>query len=330
MTIIGIFCYTNISSYGNIPKSNRREILMKIHVEIQNLLNQANHKAMPTVLMRQAWAKLVEAMSTPANTVDSFGVYIQKLPIEEKLALINVINLSRAEFRGLTGLGSNNSPMFALLKTPVPTITRQEHKDLRNKLLKYGEVAVYLMYPSISVACYAAAALYSDWPDHVIKKDENEKPISGLAYEHYCFSKDIEKINNQKEWGDKKQTATQTSVSYRLSTGVITSPADVDKGHTIGHGLDHPFFKKLLGLIDEAHVEDYKTLKARNRFLYQGTTLFGLTPIQSIYDINNVVTLQGPVISPRGTDVLTKAQIAAKEAAEIARNLASDEPSYGL
>lgn len=315
---------------GIFPKVTEERNPMRMHTEIQDLLNQANHKNVPNVLMRQAWAKLVQAMSTPANTIHSFGAFIKAMPFEEKIALVNIINLSRAEYRGLTGLGANNSPMFALLKTPVPTLSRDEHKQLRNTLREYGEVAVYLIYPSISVACYAAAGLYSDWPDHIIKKDEKENPISGLAYEYYCYCNDIEKINSQKEWGDKKQTSTQSSVNYRLSTGIITTPADLEKGHTCGHGLDHKFFKKLLNILDPVHTEDYKALKARNRFLYQGTTVFGLTPVQSIYDINNIITLQGPVISPRGTDVLTKAQIAEKEAAAIARNLASDEPSYGL
>ena len=293
---------------------------------IQDLLNQANHKSIPTVDMRAVWFKLTEALSIPAATIDTYGEAIKALSIDEKLALVNIINLSRPEFRGITGLGSNNSPMFALLKTPVPTLTRQEHKDLRLRVGKYGDVAIYLMYPSLSIACYALAAILTDWPSHVIEKDENEKPVSGLAYEHYCYSKDIEKHNQSKDWGEKTPTSTQASVAYRLNTGVLVSPSDVDKGTVPGHGLAHPFFKKLLSQLDEKHTVDYKTLKLRNRFLYQGTTLFGLNAANSIYDINNVVTLRGPTISGYGYEILSKAQIAAKEEAYKQKCIEAGEP----
>ena len=305
-----IYCYFKLQEI--IPKVNEKP---KMHIEIQNLLNQANHKAIPMMTMGLAWKKLREAMDVPAATVDTFGAAIKALSIDEKLALVNIINLNRTEYKEVTGLGSMSSPMFSLLKTPVPTLTAEEHKALRLQLGKYGEVAIYLMYPSLPIACYAFAALATNWPGHVVEKDEQEKPISGLAYEHYCYSKDIEAHNSQKDWGDKKPTATQSSVAYRLSTGIITSPLDITKGTIKSHGFNHMFFRVLLELLDEERRCDYKALKEHKRLFYQGATLFGLTPLTSIYDINNVVTLRGPTISGTGKELLSKAQIADREEA---------------
>lgn len=296
-----------------------------MHIEIQNLLNQVNHKAIPMMEMAMAWKKLKELVSVPAATIETYGNAIKSFSIKEKLALVNITNLNRTEFKEVTGLGANNSPMFALLKTPVPTLTAKEHKALRLQLGKYSETAIILMYPSISISSYAFAALDTDWPAHVVEKDENEKPISGLAYEYWCYSKDIEAMNNQKDWGDKKQTATQASVAYRLNTGIITSPLDVTKGTIPQHGLAHPFFTSLINILEEEKRCDYKALKEHKRLFYQGSTLFGLTAIQSIYDINNIVTLRGPTISPYSNELLSIRQIRDKEEAYKKKQLENGE-----
>lgn len=296
-----------------------------MHIEIQNLLNQSNHKAISLMTMGLVWKKLRTAMDVPAATIDTFGAAIKSLPIEDKLALVNIINLNRTEYKEVTGLGSMSSPMFSLLKTPVPTLTAEEHKELRLQLGKYGEVAIYLMYPSLPIACYAFAALATNWPGYVVEKDENEKPLSGLAYEHYCYSKDIEAHNSQKDWGDKRPTPTQSSVAYRLSTGIITSPLDITKGTIKGHGFDHMFFRVLIELLDEERRCDYKALKEHKRLFYQGATLFGLTPLTSIYDINNVVTLRGPTISGTGKELLSKKQIADREEAYKKKQMENGE-----
>jgi len=296
-----------------------------MHIEIQNLLNQANHKAIPMMTMGLVWKKLREAMDVPAATVDTFGAAVKALSIDEKLALVNIINLNRTEYKEVTGLGSMSSPMFSLLKTPVPTLTAEEHKALRLQLGKYGEVAIYLMYPSLPIACYAYAALATNWPAHVVEKDEEDNPLSGLAYEYYCYSKDIEAHNNQKDWGEKKQTPTQSSVAYRLSTGIITTPLDITKGTIKGHGFNHMFFRVLLELLEEERRVDYKALKEHKRLFYQGAILFGLTPLTSIYDMNNVVTLRGPTISGTGKELLSKAQIANREEAYKKKQMESGE-----
>ena len=89
-----------------------------MHIEIQNLLNQVNHKAIPMMEMAMAWKKLKELVSVPAATIETYGNAIKSFSIKEKLALVNITNLNRTEFKEVTGLGANNSPMFALLKFP--------------------------------------------------------------------------------------------------------------------------------------------------------------------------------------------------------------------
>lgn len=296
-----------------------------MHIEIQNLFNQANHKNISLLDMGIVWKKLKQAMDVPNATIDTYGAAIKSFSTQEKLALLNIINSSRVEFKEITGLGSNNSPMFTLLKTPVPTLTREEHKALRLQLGNYGEAAIYMMYPSLPIACYAFAALATNWPGHVIEKDEKESPVSGLAYEYWCYSKDIEVHNSQKDWGDKRPTSTQSSVAYRLNTGIITSPVDILKGNIDGHGFDHPFFKELLNILEEDKRRDYKALKEHKRLFYQGNTLFGLIPAQSIYDINNVVTLRGATISGTGKELLSSKQIADREEAYKKKQMESGE-----
>jgi len=83
----------------------------------------------------------------------------------EKLAAINIINQTRPHYLEIVGHTKLASPLYVLLRKPLEPITREEHIQLRELLLEEGGLtALYLLYPSLSIAIQAQAGLAVNWP----------------------------------------------------------------------------------------------------------------------------------------------------------------------
>lgn len=263
---------------------------MTFPASLAKILTHEGHESIKMLQMVEVWGKLKKAIPALNPTLDSVGLAIQSLSTAEKATLVNVLSLTRKLYTQFTGFTALASPILALCKHPVPTHLSQEelkayHIELRQRMSQYGKAAVYMIYPSISIALYAEAALETDWPYFPIEKDKEENPIAGLAYEYHCFGKDT---------GD--------SVHYRLRTCLLKAETDINKGLVAGHGVQHPFFHKLVKNLN-------MPVKEAPRAFYQGNILFCRQEAKGMYDINNVVSLRSPIISGYGVELLSKAQI---------------------
>lgn len=114
--------------------------------------------------VKRVWAKL---KTFKCFTYKSLANSIRdKLSDQEKIAAINLINQTRPNYTEITGHSKLASPLHILMRKPVDHITREEHIALRKLLLEEGGLtAMYLLYPSLSVAVQAQAALATGWPE---------------------------------------------------------------------------------------------------------------------------------------------------------------------
>lgn len=114
--------------------------------------------------VKRVWAKL---KTFKCFTYKSLANSIRdKLSDQEKIAAINLINQTRPNYTEITGHSKLASPLHILMRKPVDHITREEHIALRELLLEEGGLtAMYLLYPSLSVAVQAQAALATGWPE---------------------------------------------------------------------------------------------------------------------------------------------------------------------
>ena len=62
-----------------------------MHIEIQNLFNQANHKNISLLDMGIVWKKLKQALDVPNATIDTYGAAIKSFSTQEKLDRKSVV-----------------------------------------------------------------------------------------------------------------------------------------------------------------------------------------------------------------------------------------------
>lgn len=100
----------------------------------------------------------------------------------EKLAAINIINQTRPHYLEIVGHTKLASPLYVLLRKPLEPITREEHIQLRELLLEEGGLtALYLLYPSLSIAIQAQAGLAVNWP-----QGGQDLAVKFKAYINHC------------------------------------------------------------------------------------------------------------------------------------------------
>lgn len=256
---------------------------MSLPEQMAQILTHAGHKEITELQMCIAWNKLRDNIHTLNPSIEDIGEALQNLTPKDKLHIANILSATRIKFAQITNFPEMASPLFALMKKPLKPITREQHIELRKQLAKYGKLMVYLLYPSISIAIYAEAALATDWPSETIIRNSKDEPVGGLAFEYRQFCKDVG----------------AASSDYRLRVGILNCAADINKGTLSGHGVKHPFFAKLVSMMPDTE----KPLKEYPRGLYQGTVIFGKKSANGLYDVNNIVTLKGDVISSYGAEL---------------------------
>lgn len=124
---------------------------------------------------------------------------------KEKLAAINIINQTRPHYMEIVGHTKLASPLYVLLRKPLEPISREKHIELRELLLTEGGLtAMYLLYPSLSVAIQAHAGLAVNWP-----QGGQELAIKFKQYITHCG------------------TTYQNRLNVRLLTKAVNEPDDI-------------------------------------------------------------------------------------------------------
>ncbi len=135
------------------------------------------------------WRKLKSRRYSDFKAVAN---YIRdNLTDNEKMAAINLINQTRPHFMEITTHTKLASPLHILLKKPVEQISREEHIALRELLLEEGGLtSLYLLYPSLSIAVQAQAALATNWP-----QGGQELAIKFRAFMNHCGANYQNRLN---------------------------------------------------------------------------------------------------------------------------------------
>lgn len=135
------------------------------------------------------WRKLKSRRYSDFKAVAN---YIRdNLTDNEKVAAINLINQTRPHFMEITTHTKLASPLHILLKKPVEQISREEHIALRELLLEEGGLtSLYLLYPSLSIAVQAQAALATNWP-----QGGQELAIKFRAFMNHCGANYQNRLN---------------------------------------------------------------------------------------------------------------------------------------
>ena len=153
-------------TYGITEETEREE--NPLTAPIATLFSRSDVASRPE--MDAVWRKLRTHKVRPTRSLmadmKAIANFIRDtLTDSEKLAAINIINQTRPHYLEIVGHTKLASPLYVLLRKPLEPITREEHIQLRELLLEEGGLtALYLLYPSLSIAIQAQAGLAVNWP----------------------------------------------------------------------------------------------------------------------------------------------------------------------
>lgn len=189
-------------------ETTEERVLDPLTSPIATLFSRSDVTSRPE--MDSVWKKLRTHKVKPTKNLftdmKALANFIRdSLTDKEKLAAINIINQTRPHYMEIVGHTKLASPLYVLLRKPLEPISREKHIELRELLLTEGGLtAMYLLYPSLSVAIQAHAGLAVNWP-----QGGQELAIKFKQYITHCG------------------TTYQNRLNVRLLTKAVNEPDDI-------------------------------------------------------------------------------------------------------
>ena len=189
-------------------EKEQERVLDPLTSPIATLFSRSDVTSRPE--MDSVWKKLRTHKVKPTKNLftdmKALANFIRdSLTDKEKLAAINIINQTRPHYMEIVGHTKLASPLYVLLRKPLEPISREKHIELRELLLTEGGLtAMYLLYPSLSVAIQAHAGLAVNWP-----QGGQELAIKFKQYITHCG------------------TTYQNRLNVRLLTKAVNEPDDI-------------------------------------------------------------------------------------------------------